>query len=368
MFSMVIIGKAFDRHAQIYNTISSTCFFLLIFNPGFLYDVGFQLSYTAVLGIVYFQPKLSPLLPVSNKALKWLWELTSVSLAAQLGTLPLSLYYFNQFPNYFLLTNYIAIPLSTVVIYLAVAYLAVCYIPVISMIAGWMLRQLLELLNSSIEWIHSLPGSVVCFYTGPLELATMSMVLICIVGYAESRKYLYIPLAFGTVLVYSVWQITIQTTNLSTGRMVYFSDQNESHLLLSSGRMEWVHSTDSASFVKQARKYRLKNGLHNVQFTTHTQSWITQFEDCRIAVVNDSTYRRKRSNNPLKIDYLIVQHFRKQRVEELMSCFDACKIIVGAGVSGYYTNAFRQWCKVNGKSFYSVAESGAYCELTRRED
>lgn len=363
MFSMVAVGKAFDRTAQIYNTISSTCFFLLLYNPAYLYDVGFQLSYTAVLGIVYFQPKISPLLSFTNKGLKWLWDLTSVSLAAQLGTLPLSLFYFNQFPNYFLLTNYIAIPLSTFVIYAAVVYLAVFYLPFAGAAAGWIVRELLELLNSSIAWIHQLPGSVLQVYAGPVELAVMGVVLACAIGYTELRNYLFIPVALGAVLLCCLFQIGVELQTLRTERMVYLSDRVESHLLLASGKNEWVHSTDSNRFVKQAGKYRMKNRLKNIRFTIQTHTLITRCMGKRIVVLTDSAFRHIQSRRPLKVDYLIVHRFSRQKAEQLMNCFDAQQVIVGAGVSAYYTQSIREWCARHRKKFYSVAESGAYIEL-----
>ena len=363
MFSLVSVGKALERHAQIYNTISSTGFILLIYNPFYLYDVGFQLSYTAVLGIVYFQPKLSPLLTVSNKALKWLWDLTSVSLAAQIGTLPLSLFYFNQFPNYFLLTNYIAIPLSTFIIYAAVVYLGVFFIPVVNGVAGWVLSKLLLALNTAIASIHALPGSVAQVYAGTAELAAMVVVLACYMGYVELKRYFFIPLGMGMVVLILGYQLIIDADNLRTVRMVFLADRTDSHLLLSSGRSVLVYTSDSTGFVKQAGKYLLKNGLRERSFHHRPNSYLTKFDTLRIAVINDSSYRRMTSSSPLAIDYLIVQHFRRQKVEHLMSCFSPQKIIVGAGVSEYYAQLFRSWCKDRRKEFYSVAESGAYVEL-----
>jgi len=76
-------------------------FFMLLVNPNFLFDVSFQLSYAAVLSIVFFQHPISNLFPTQNKALLWLRDLLAVSVAAQLGTVPFTLYYFHQFPNYF---------------------------------------------------------------------------------------------------------------------------------------------------------------------------------------------------------------------------------------------------------------------------
>ncbi|NOY96160.1 MAG: ComEC/Rec2 family competence protein, partial [Chlorobi bacterium] len=107
MFSIVIIGENLRRPANIYNTLASSAFILLVMNPNLLYDVGFQLSYSAVFGIVFFQPKIyklfSPKYWLSDKA----WALFSVSVAAQITTFPFILYYFNQYPTYSILSNFI---------------------------------------------------------------------------------------------------------------------------------------------------------------------------------------------------------------------------------------------------------------------
>jgi competence protein ComEC len=365
MFSLVAIGKALERNAQLYNTISSTGFILLLFNPSYLYDVGFQLSYTAVIGIVYFQPKIATLLSVRNKALKWMWDLTSVSLAAQIGTLPLSLYYFNQFPNYFLLTNYIAIPLSTLIIYSAVAFLAVSYLPIAGDASGWILRKLLSLLNASIEMIHDLPGSVLQVYAGPFELAVMILFIVCFIGYTELKKYLFIPVALVTLLIFTGAKISSGVQNLQTERLIYFSDRKESHLLLSAGRSQWSHTTDSSTFVRIASKYSLKHHLNKQSFTLHSGTFHTTFNGKRVLVVNDSTFRNTKAARPLEVDYLIVQQFSRQRVENFMHLFHARKVIIGAGVSDYYTKKFEEWCRLQGIYFYTVAQSGAYVEVRR---
>jgi competence protein ComEC len=93
MFSLIAIGASLERKPQIYNTISFAAFIMLLVNPNYLYDVGFQLSFSAVVSIVYFQPMISKWFVIENKMLRWAWELTAVSLAAQIGTAAFSLFY-----------------------------------------------------------------------------------------------------------------------------------------------------------------------------------------------------------------------------------------------------------------------------------
>lgn len=157
MFSFVAAGQSAGRPVNIYNTLSSSAILLLLIDPYMITHIGFQLSYLAVLGIVSLQPHFYALLEcrwwLADKA----WSILTVSMAAQLATGPLALYYFNQFPNYFLLTNLAVIPLSGGVIYAALVSLVTETLPVIGHLPARVLSLLLWLLQASVGWIEGLP-------------------------------------------------------------------------------------------------------------------------------------------------------------------------------------------------------------------
>ena len=121
MLTVVIIGKWINGNSPIYNSLVLSMFLLLLYNPFYLTDKGFILSYLAVFGIVYLQPKILSMWRLKSAVAYKVWEFTSVSIAAQLMTLPVSLYLFGKFPNYFIIANWIVIPLSTIAIYLSIA-------------------------------------------------------------------------------------------------------------------------------------------------------------------------------------------------------------------------------------------------------
>jgi competence protein ComEC len=363
MFSMVAVGKALERKAQIFNTISATAFVLLLANPAYLSDLGFQLSYAAVLGIVYFQPKIVALLTVRNRFFKWCWELGAVSLSAQLATMPLALYYFNQFPNYFLLTNYVAIPLATAVIYTAVLFLTFGMIPFLGDGIGWLLSLLLAVQNGAIGFIHDLPGSVVHLYAGSLELGVMIVVLLCCIGYAELKKYFFIPVALGAVLLLSGVYIYRDVQALRSSQVMVYADRQATHVQFVAGRCEWVISSDTMAFQKLAKRYRLKYRLNHQQFMPFAGSSFFVINGKRIAIVSDERFRRMQTDNPIRVDILIVQRFTRQRADELLTSIVPQVCVVGTGVSGYYTQQLRELCVDRGIIFSSLAETGVYQEV-----
>ena len=117
MFTVIVIGKYYFRQSSVYNSLSASAFILLCYNPYYLWDVGFQLSYLAVLGIVALQQPLYRSVYIKNNWVRKIWQMLSVTIAAQIAAFPICIYYFHQFPNFFLFTNLLVIPLSTVILF-----------------------------------------------------------------------------------------------------------------------------------------------------------------------------------------------------------------------------------------------------------
>ena len=130
---------------------------MLLFNPVWLFDVGFQLSFAAVTAILLLQPGLYGLLPVKNTALRKVWALITVSIAAQIGTAPLVMLYFSRFSTHFLLTNLWVIPLVSLIVYAAVVLLALTPFPGLQHFFAEMTEMLIRLQNTVLRWIEQLP-------------------------------------------------------------------------------------------------------------------------------------------------------------------------------------------------------------------
>jgi len=157
MFSIMITGRILNRNSHILNSVFLSAFILLCINPYFLFDVGFQLSYSAVIGIILFQPIIYSIMKVKFQVLNWIWQLASVSIAAQLGTLPFSLFYFKQFPTYFLLGNIIAIPYVTISIVSGIILIGTFPIKFMTWIIGWVLEFFTDVFLAIITTMESLP-------------------------------------------------------------------------------------------------------------------------------------------------------------------------------------------------------------------
>lgn len=153
MFTFIAIGLFFNRNNTILFSLISSLFLLLIFNPLFLFDVGFQLSYLAVFGIVVLQPKIYKIWQPKIKLIDKMWQLTTVSLAAQIGVLPLSLYYFHQFPSFFILSNLIIVPVLGLILIGGILIITLALFNSLPQYLAEFFGEIISLMNNFVSWI-----------------------------------------------------------------------------------------------------------------------------------------------------------------------------------------------------------------------
>ena len=198
MFTFILIGENRHRPVSSYNTIAASAFFLLLINPGFLTDIGFQLSYAAVTSIVFFYPRIEQLITAQNKLLKKAGQLLGVSIAAQIGTFPLSVYYFHQFPVYFWLSNFVVIPAA----YLFLVFTFLLFISpsaTATQIIAWILTHITKIVTGLLTRIGKLPFAVIDgLYLSKIQLFFLFFILISTMFYIKYKKrfYLFSGLSF----------------------------------------------------------------------------------------------------------------------------------------------------------------------------
>jgi competence protein ComEC len=195
MLTMLILSKSLYKNAGGYHILALSAFSLLFIDPKLLWDAGFQLSYLAVTGLIYLQPRIYMLISFRYWPLHQAWSIVSVSLAAQLFTWPLSIYYFHQFPVYFLLSNlFIALPVAVLMYAGLIILLFRLY---------WLAKPfewLITFMNNGLTQIAALPYSTVGqIWMTKAELAIFSAALLLILaGLCDKKKY---PLLAGLFLL-----------------------------------------------------------------------------------------------------------------------------------------------------------------------
>jgi len=159
MFTSLVIGETVSRKSSGINNLAVSAFFLLCYDPYWLWDAGFILSYSALLSIMLFMKPLYNLFISENKIIDAVWKLNAVTISAQILTVPVLLYCFSQFPNLFVVTNFIAIPLSGVILIGEIVLCAIYYVEPLAILCGNILTKLIKLMNAIVEYIDKLPYS-----------------------------------------------------------------------------------------------------------------------------------------------------------------------------------------------------------------
>lgn len=222
MFSLLTLGLMRERKPSIYNILAFSAILMISFNPEVIYEVGFQMSYLAVLGIVMVQPILERIWLPSNKILYYLWELTTVSVAAQLVTFPLAVYYFHIFPTYFLLGNLVILPLAVIIMYIGVPMMIIGWIPYAGDLLGILISRLVKVQIRLADLIQSIPGGTMeRLSLHPFEMFLIWALILIAVSWktASKRKLAWISLVL--LFSWSSFQVYTELSIPSQQLIVY---------------------------------------------------------------------------------------------------------------------------------------------------
>lgn len=380
MFSMITVANSLNRHAHTYNTLAASAFILLVISPGMLYNLGFQLSYAAVAGIVTFHPHIQPIFVPGNKLTGYLWGMISVSIAAQLFTTPLSIYYFHQFPNYFLIANIIAIPLSGVLIYSGVIFVFLSFIPFLGKIASAIVVAQIKLLNFSVSFIEGLPGAVShnLYLSSFANLVLYLLILSCFFWYLKKNKaWFYFALVTCLLLAADYAKVAIGRTNQQM--LVVQSLNKHTAVSFISGRHMLVLG-DSAVVSKPEilnypmGSFRIKSGIQRITYSNLTgylsekaplpanmllKDGFFLFMGKR-GVVLSPLLKLPAQGQQIKVDYVILTSNVRQNLEKLNGYFPGAFFIADVSNSMGRDKSWAKDALKLGLHYYSIRNSGAW--------
>lgn len=260
MFSIFQIGIFIHRNGNSVNTLLFSALVLLLIVPTWIYDVGFQLSYLAVLGILVFYPWLSRWFTLKNRILKWTWDVTAVSIAAQVYTLPLTLYYFHQFPNYSLLANPIVSVICLPLLPVGLLVLFLFKVPLLGFALGWIFKWLIIIMNQCVYWVYKLPFSV----SEGLSLSVFAVILMFLmIGvfqyYLKSKRVLHLQVLSILLVVFFAVGVGKKIQQYKNKEITFHYIPNGYGLTLVNGRSATFISTDSLLHEPKIKQYHLKN-------------------------------------------------------------------------------------------------------------
>jgi competence protein ComEC len=377
MFTFIIIAKTFDFHTNIYNTLAASAFLLLSIDPFLIMEVGFQLSYIAVAGIVYIQPIIFNKFEPSGWLMHQAWGITTVSIAAQIATFPLGLHYFHQFPNYFLISNFIVIPVSTLIIYLGIALFAFSKISFIAIWLGVGFSWMVWLLNHTVQMIEKWPHALIQGISiSVFETLLIYIIVLGLLYYFTKKAGSYLITSLLALILFLCLQIKEQYFQNNQKKLIVYNIrnvsaidfiQNRSNTLLTNP--EFGNNQNALSFSVKQNWYELGIKYSKIIYENYESPYLfvrnnfILFNRKKIIIWQDLLNAENPDLplvNRMKVDYLIISKNPKTSIGDILKIFAPEKIIFDSSNSEHYFKKCELACREFNQDFYSVTRDGAF--------
>lgn len=245
MMSMLGIGQVLNRKTSIYNSLFSAAFIMLCYNPLWFWDVGFQLSFVAVLSIVTFYKPIYHLFYFPHVLSNKLWQLVSVTTAAQILTMPLVLYYFHRFPLHFIVSNMIAIPFVTICLWAGLLLLIFSFVTPLAHLIGVVMKYMIIKVNYLILLL-----SKASFFTidnisiSVAQCMLLYVIIMAIELWLYSKKFIALLSALVSIFILLLWQVYVQYNTLHTSQCIIY-DMSKNNIMEFTSGYNYYYDKDS---------------------------------------------------------------------------------------------------------------------------
>ena len=367
MFTGIVIAQSVKRKTFIYNSLAASALIVLCINPFWLWDAGFQLSYTAVLSIVIFMRPIYNWLYCKNKLLDAIWKLNAVTLAAQILTTPVSMYHFHQFPNYFLFTNILAVPLSSCIVLGEIGLCCIIWIPAIAGFTGIVLHKLIWFMNSFIEHMESMPfalwrgmqiniaqmafmyAAIIAMSYWLLQKNKMALIACqcCILGFVFIRTASFIETTQQQkLLVYNIPQH--QAIDFICGRSCFFKADD---VLLEDELLQNFHLNPARILYRISSPDTIPPAFNSSGYYVFGNKTI---------IVIDASWQYHPIAERINADIIIISGSPRLSIAELLLVFNCRQLVLDASNPPWKVNKWKADCQKLRLACYPVVDNGAF--------
>ncbi|WP_083629253.1 ComEC/Rec2 family competence protein [Tenacibaculum agarivorans] len=359
MFTFIAIGKVLKNKPPIEFSLISSMLVLLLIKPMFLFNVGFQLSYLAVFGIVWIQPLIARTYHPKLWILNQFWQLTSVSIAAQISTLPVSLYYFHQFPGLFLLSNLIIIPFLGVILGFGFLVIILLTIKTVPDFLIYTYSTVIESMNKCITWISGQEQYI--FSKIPMSLLDMLLcyvLIFFIVQILLKRKTNYIFAVLLTIICIQISHIYQNNKNQSTKELIVFHNYKSSIIGIRNGNeMQIVSNLDRSAIEKKKiiASYEVNEEV-SLKYDTLRRNIFAFHNEYILVIDSTGVYPKKFKKDPI----LVLQQSPKINLERVIEELKPKQIIVDGSNYKSYAKRWQLTCITKKTPLHYTNEDGAY--------
>jgi competence protein ComEC len=364
MFTCIAIGEALSKKTSIYNTLALSAFLLLVYNPFWLWDVGFQLSYAAVVSIVTFYRPIYNWFYFPNKILDFVWKTMAISIAAQIVTTPISLYHFHQFPVLFLLTNIVAVPLSSLILFGEIFLCAIAWLTPVAMYVGKFVQLLIYWMNSYIEMIEQVSFSLWNgFSISILQAILLSIAATSICFWLMDKRKWMLWTALGSLLFFTVLRSLSFNEAYGQKKLIVYNVPKYTAIDLISGRTYNFIGDSTLLYDDFIRNFHIQPSrvLHRMNQNLALPINCHDFEFCskHIAII-DSTQYFVPIQPKQKVDVLILSGNPKLYISNLLKTFEINQIVIDGSVPQWKAKLWKHDCDSLNIHCFDVSEKGAF--------
>jgi competence protein ComEC len=355
LFSIIAIGRFWNKRSSVYNSIAASALLLLLINPNFIFDIGFQLSYSAVLSIVLFQPFFERFYFSKNKVSRYVVDLILVSVAAQIGVLPLSLYYFNQFPVLFLVANILVIPLVTLLLLLGVLTLIFNFIfPMLAQFSAVIIEKIIDFMTFYVGWISEFDAFIIRNISFSASLCLVAYLMIaCFLYWLYQKKNKALIYFLVSIILVQITYVFSQTSAQLQHEMLIFNTKG-SLFAIKKNTETTFFSTSPEEQIATISDYNRGNFTENSTILPIENVYL--FGNRKILVIDDSGYF-KIGINP---DVVVLIDNPKINLERVIKELQPKTIIADNSNSFYRVNQWKATCEQEKIPFHATAEKGFY--------
>ncbi len=362
MFTFIAIGLTFnDRKSATLHALITSFFILVLIHPLYIFDVGFQMSYSAVLGIILFFPKINGLLPRSKFIIpRKIWELFCVSLSATIGTLPISLYYFHQFPGLFFISNIIVVPFLGLIMGFGIFVVILSLSNNLPEFVVHIYNSILSLMNTFIEWIASHEQ----FLIKDIPFSLLSLIgtyFVIATGFRwwnkrktpQLQSFLFAILLVQSIFIYEKHQAD------NKNELVIFHKTKESLICVKNGEtLHLYHSLDSTDIEKILflRNYKIGTKSKHFGFQTKVPN-VLFYKKNKMLLVDSLGIYRDISSKP---NTILLRQSPKINLSRLIELHNPNTIVADGSNYKSYIRRWRKTCRKYNIAFHYTGNSGAY--------
>ncbi|WP_074409536.1 MULTISPECIES: ComEC/Rec2 family competence protein [Aquimarina] len=359
MFSFLAIGIKIRSKTSIYNSLFISLFILICFNPLLLFSVGFQLSYLAVFAIAWIQPLLFKIYKPEFYLSKKLWEIFTVTMAAQLGLLPLTLLYFHQFPLLFFISNLIILPFLGGILGFGILVILLAYLNILPGPIAALFGNCIDIMNIIIGWIADQESFVIKnipFSTSMCIISYLTIILLVMMFKKFERKKLY-ALGVSIITLFSVL-IYEKYTISNLEELIVFHNQRNTTLGILENQQFRIYSKDSIAVKTQ--HFLFGNYLTKNQATLDTVMQlknIYQYKKQTIMVIDSTSIYHIKSFYP---DIIILSNSPKIHLDRVIDSLHPKQIVVDASNYKSYIDQWEISCEKQKIPFHRTDKKGAF--------